>query len=99
MTPPEVFKVSWPGRILDQMRARAQQDQAKGQLSSFTTAMEMIQTKLSTIPLQCGDPCFHYRYLKLEVYMMIQPPFVVRYAVDEQNKIVYVVNVESLDKS
>ncbi|HEY7428358.1 MAG TPA: hypothetical protein VH682_29265 [Gemmataceae bacterium] len=61
-----------------------------GKYKDFLAAVKEIARRLSSDPLQWGDPLYHYRHLELMQYRGVHAPLYVLYAVDEQRKLVYV---------
>jgi hypothetical protein len=63
---------------------------------SVLSALKRVDARLHVDPHIYGEPKYHYRALKLELRVAIEPPLVVRYTVHDQQALVFVKAVEPL---
>jgi hypothetical protein len=94
MSPPH--QVVYPERVrqaLTDLHARAV---SKGMGPSVLSAMRTIDHRLRSAPHLFGEAKFHYRTLKLQLRVAIEPPLVVHYTVHEEQPLVFVKALTSL---
>jgi hypothetical protein len=64
--------------------------------AAVLAALRSIDDRLHRDPLVFGEQKYHYRGLKLELRVGIEPPLIVRYAVHEQKPLVIIKDVLAL---
>jgi hypothetical protein len=84
------YKVCCSSKNLEQLKAWGQKAAGLGIHDQFLGALKAINHKLTTEPLNWGDPQFQARQMGLVVCHGIHSPLQVYFAVDESRRIVYV---------
>jgi hypothetical protein len=84
------YRVAYPQPILQQVR-----DWTRGGLGSrfrvqSALAMRIIERTLAAEPLAWGDPLYHLPHLNLLVFEVVCFPFLVKYGVSEEHRLVVV---------
>jgi hypothetical protein len=79
--------------VLIELHARAA---LKGLEQNVLSAIRTIDNRLHADPLFFGEPKYHYRALKLELRVGIEPPLVVHYTVHDEQPLVFVKAISSL---
>jgi hypothetical protein len=74
----------------ERIRAWARQAARLGQLAKFLAALRFIVERLGTGPLDWGDPQYRSREGDLIHCHAIRSPFLVRYAVRERDRTVWI---------
>ena len=87
-TPP--YRVVYSGLCRDAAKNLLARAKAKGRFDEVAQAIRGINTRLSWIPLDFGEPLQLFVHLGIKVFIGSLAPLVVRYDVDEQRHIVYV---------
>ena|SRR6266851_5678222 len=64
-----------------------------GEGSTFLASAKAIVERLTTNPLEFGEPRFDLQHLQLQVRVGVYGNLSVQFAVDEQRRIVYLLNV------
>jgi hypothetical protein len=59
-------------------------------------AMRTIDNHLRSDPRVFGEPKYHYRALKLELRVAIEPPLVVHFTVHDEQPLVFVKTLDAL---
>jgi hypothetical protein len=89
--PHNLYKMVCSKRDLDQIKAWGQKAEAMGFKAEFTDGLKFIHNKLTTDPLNWGDPQFRLRHLNLLMCQGIHSFFLPSlYAVDEQKRLVFI---------
>jgi hypothetical protein len=80
---------------LKELHARAAQN---GREQDVLSALQTIDRRLHSDPLVFGEPKYHYRALRLELRVGIEPPLVVHYTVHEELPLVFVKAFKALPR-
>jgi len=87
------FRLAISGAISARIRELFVAARAQGRGAEFRAAIAKALAKLENDPVGCGEPSFRYKHLGLVNYVVIEPPVVFAYCVDEDRKIVYLKRV------
>jgi hypothetical protein len=87
-TPP--YRVVFSGLCRETTTQLLERARAKGRLAEVAQAVRGIETRLLWVPLDFGEPRRDLVHLGVQLRSGTVPPLVVRYAVDEARRIVYV---------
>lgn len=87
------YRVSFAGNSKQQLNALRAEAIRLGIDKEFASAAKWIHERLTTAPLEWGDPLYRLRYLELNLYRGTHAPLNVIYAVDEQRRLVYLTQV------
>jgi len=79
------YRVDYAGQYLGQLEDLIKQAVQLGTLEDLEAAVKTIHQRLSTAPLDWGDPLYRLRYLELLLFRGTHRPLNVIYAVDEQS--------------
>jgi hypothetical protein len=90
------YGVTCIGQSNEQLKALMTQAIRLGKREDLLAAATAITMRLTTDPLQWGDPLYHYRHLELVHCRGVHAPLYVLYAVDERRKLVYVTQFRPL---
>jgi hypothetical protein len=91
-----VYHVSYSGANLEQLRRWSDRAVDLGIGPAFAAALKTIHRKLTTDPLNWGDPSYRLHHLGLLVCHGIVWNIQAHYAVDEARRIVYVKDYQLL---
>jgi hypothetical protein len=84
------YQVTWSQSVGDQLRALKAQAHELGLEASFSEGVRVIRERLQWSPLVSGEPLYHLPAMQLQVRVCAHRILSVRYAVDEEKRIVYV---------
>ena len=79
------YRVSYSGRVHDELGKLAERARAGGQGQSFVAAVKEIDRRLRIYP-QFGQPLYDLNREPLQVWVGVVPPLVVRYILDEERR-------------
>jgi hypothetical protein len=91
-----LYRVDPTGPAKQQMRDLLAKAVARNEGEKVRGALEAIVSELETQPHGWGDPLHRTRKEGGQVYRGIKPPLVVRYAVFEPEKVVWLLDVRAL---
>ena len=91
------YRVIYSGRALNRFRALVAQAQPLGLAAELLAAGREMDRRLRTYP-QFGDPLQDLTFIKGQLRIAAIPPLVVRYVLDEENRLVIVLSPLSLSK-
>src|SRR5262245_65786927 len=94
--PFQVHKVPQVKRQILELAAKAK---ATGNFDSLVDALAWVVTTLENNPEDWGDPTYHTKRAGGIVYRGIHHPLVVHYAVFAAEKIVFLLDVKSLEQT
>ncbi len=97
--PDPSFRLVYFPAMLEQLKRLRQLAVERGRADEFRTSLEVIVASLTADPGAWGEPLYRLRHLGLTVYHNVTRGLLVRYAVDEQRRIVYVRGIEPLSGS
>jgi hypothetical protein len=84
------YRVVYSELCRNAVRVALERAKAKGRFPEVAQAVREIDQRLQWIPLDFGEPLQDLVHLRLKYFIGTVAPFVVRYAVDEERRIVYV---------
>jgi len=84
-----LYRVVLSRRIREQLRRWGEQAAARGIESEYLDVLRTTSQRLTTAPLDWGDPLYRLPALNVQVYRGLTSIFYVYYAVDQANRIVY----------
>jgi hypothetical protein len=93
------YRVSTPSSVIRQLKLWADRAQAVGIQADFAAALRTIQERLSTEPGQWGEQRRTLRGRNLPVYHAAIPLLHVEYAVDDEARVVFVMQVRLMPNS
>jgi hypothetical protein len=86
---PSPYRVVYSGRVQDELRKLAEAAKAAGQGQRFVAALKEIDWRLHIYP-QFGQPLYDLQRKPLRVWVGVVPPLVVRYVLNEAQRVVTV---------
>jgi hypothetical protein len=95
----EVYRVSFPGPVLQQFRLWAEQARARGIASSFAAQLRRVIERLSTDPLAWGERRGTLGGRNLPVRHGAVPLFHIQCAVDTEAQVVFVIAARPMANS
>jgi hypothetical protein len=87
---PQPFRVVYPETVREQLLQWSRQATDSAVRAALVAALNAIESRLSTDPLEWGETAYHLHHLGLAVCNGFHDRIHVRYAVDESRRIVYV---------
>jgi hypothetical protein len=90
------YRLEPTGPADQQMRALLAKAAARGELGEILAALRAVARQLKARPHDWGDPLHRTRKEGGQVYRGIKSPLVVRYAVFEPEKVVWLLDVRAL---
>src|SRR5262245_15932772 len=94
MSPP--YRVIYSESVRKALKDLCARAARKGLEKNVLSARRMIDARLHSDPHLFGEPKYHYRALKLELRVAIEPPLVVHYTVYAEQPLVFVKAIQSL---
>lgn len=96
MTPgaPQPWRVVYLAEATEQIRSWFQAALLQGLGQEFLDSTRIAAQRLAADPEGWGDPLFRFVHLGLMVYRGMAPLFLVQYAVDASNYLVYVMALQ-----
>jgi hypothetical protein len=94
MNPP--YRVVYSESVRNALKDLCARAAQKGLVQNVLAALRTIDTRLHSDPHLFGEPKYHYRALKLELRIAIEPPLVVHYTVHAEQPLVFVKAIQSL---
>jgi hypothetical protein len=85
------YKLVLSAKQRQQLRTWAERAAAGGKTAEYLAMLKTINHHLTTEPLVWGDPWFRLSQLNLQVYERACTPLHISYAIDIEQRIVYVV--------
>src|SRR5437868_2583369 len=85
------FKICLADLLRNRLIALAEQADRLGNSvrDQFVQSLRIINSELETDPLQWGDPLYPLKKLKLKTFHRLHQMLLVKYAVDEKRRVVY----------
>src|SRR5579875_4182282 len=90
------YRVDYAGQYRRQLEDLINQAVRLGTLADLEATVRTIHQRLSTTPMEWGDPLYRLHYLQLLLFRGTHTPLNVIYAVDEQRKLVYLTQVSPM---
>ncbi len=87
--PPVPYRVAYSGIVLATLREFTARAQAAGQKDAFLAVLKELERRLRIYP-QFGEPEINLKQENGQIYNGAIPPLVVRYAVFEERRLVFV---------
>ncbi len=94
--PAHPYRVVYPGRVRQFLQECARKANEHGVLPSFLEALKVIDERLTSVPLAWGEKSHHLYYANLAVADGFHARIHVHFAVDDERRIVYVIECRLL---
>jgi hypothetical protein len=94
MPPP--FQVSYPEAVRNHLKRLHAKAAQKALEQSVLDAVRRIDHRLRSDANVFGEPKYHYRALKLQLRVAIEPPLVVHFMVHDEQPLVFVKSLRAL---
>jgi hypothetical protein len=93
------YQIISSGKQRDEFKELCEQARLEGRLATAAQSAKKLMTRLQADPNSVGEVLFHLKHWRLPVRHIVQAPWSVHFAIDEERRLVYLKDISLMDEN